>query len=549
MLPISRRNFVFAAGAFVVSPFSSVEPDVVLYNGRFWTGSKSVPTAQAIAISDGRILAVGDDKQVMAMAAPRTKRADLGGKTVLPGFNDAHAHPVDSGVDFLSTAACDKSSIAEIQDALRAKAARKPAGAWVRGFLYDDGKTPRPINMHDLDEAVPDHPVLVRHRGGHTYFANSMAFQRAGVGDSTPNPAGGLYEHDAAGHLTGRMGDNASAPFLKLSAYQPTRDDYREGAALITKMFSAKGITSVCDAEASVDGLQGYQDARDAVKLLCRVYSHVSLQGFDHLTAAGVHTGFGDHMVRVGALKQYADGSISERTAWLSEPYVGITPRYTGLQTTTREVLYDNCKRAHAAGWQLATHANGDLAIGEVLGIYEQIQREMPHADARYRLEHCTQVNPALVERIRNLKALPIPFAGYVYFHGDVMHFYGEERLRSMFAMRWFLDAGIPAPTSSDYGASPSDAMMFLQSLVTRKGKDGHPWGLNQRITLDEAILCGTANGAYCSFEEKSKGTLEPGKLADLIVLAKDPWKTDPSDLVNIAIERTMMGGTWVYES
>ncbi len=548
MLAISRRSFV-AASAGLLGPIARQEPALILYNGRFWTGSKSIPSASAVAISQGRILAVGDGKDVLALATSRTKKTDLGGKAVLPGFNDAHAHPIESGVEFVLKVPCDINSIEEIQEALRVKAAKTPPGQWVFGFLYDDGKTPRPINIHDLDQAVPDHPAVVGHRGGHTYFVNSAAFKLAGITDATPNPTGGLYEHDASGHLTGRLGDRAVAPFEKLITYQPTRENYREGAALITKMFSQKGITSTCDASGSADGLRGYQDAREAGLLRCRIYSHIFLNDFDRVMTAGIHTGFGDDMVRVGALKQMADGSISERTAWLSNPYLDVAPSYTGLQTATREALYENCKKAHSAGWQLATHANGDLAIDEVLGIYEQLQREMPRPDARYRLEHCTLVNPRLVERIRTLKALPIPFAAYVYFHGDVMHFYGEERLGSMFAMRWFLDAGIPAPTSSDFTASPADGMMFLHSLVNRRGKDGHPWGLNQRITLDEAIRCATWNGAYCSFEENEKGTLEPGKLADLIVLNKDPWKTDPSDLINVGIERTMVGGKWVYES
>jgi predicted amidohydrolase YtcJ len=550
MLSLSRRSFVSSTAAFALAPLSLLEPELILYNGSFWTGVKKAPHAQALAISQGRIVAVGDDKDVLALSTARVKKIDLGGKSVLPGFNDAHAHPVLSGVEFIWNVPCDSSSIAEIQTALRVKAAKTSAGEWVRGFLYDDGKTPQPLNLHDLDEAIPNHPVVVTHRGGHTAFVNSMAFKLAGITDATPNPPGGLYERDANGHLTGRIGDNALDAFRKLSAYEPTRDNYREGAALISKMFSEKGITSMCDAEGTTDGLQGYQDARDAGQLRCRVYSHMFVgPDFDRLLSAGIHTGFGDDMVRVGALKQLADGSISERTAWLSKPYIGVTPPYSGLQTVSRELLYENCKRAHAAGWQLATHANGDLAIAEVLGIYEQLQREMPRPDARYRLEHCTLVNPQLVQRIRKLNALPIPFACYVYFHGDVMHFYGEERLNSMFAMRWFLDAGIPAPTSSDYTASPSDAMMFLHSLVNRRGKDGHPWGLDQRITLDEAIRCGTWNGAYCSFEEKQKGTLEPAKLADLIVLKQNPWKGDVLDLVNIGIERTMMGGKWVYES
>jgi predicted amidohydrolase YtcJ len=502
-----------------------------------------------MAISGGRIVATGTNAEMLGLAVGGTKKVDLGGKVVLPGFNDAHAHPGASGVGYLLNVACDSASIAEIQAALRKKAATKAAGAWVLGFLYDDGKTPHPLTIADLDAAVPDHPVYVVHRGGHTAFANSLAFKLAGVTEHTPNPAGGLYEKDAAGRLTGKIGDHAREPFEALIQEKPTREEFRDGAKLITAMLSKNGITSICDAAGSPELLQGYQDARDEGELKMRVYCHIQAEYLDQMMAAGIHTGFGDEMVRVGAVKQFADGSISERTAWLSKPYLDMRDDYTGLRTEKKETLYEIGSKAHKAGWQLGTHCNGDLAIGEVMEVYERIQRETPRKDPRFRLEHCTQVTPEMARRIAALKALPVPFACYVYFHGDVMHFYGEERTKEMFSMRTLLDAGVPVPSSSDFGASPSDAMMWLQSQVTRQDMTGKVWGGNQRITLEEAIRCGTANGAYCSFEEKEKGTLEPGRLADLIVLKSDLWKTEPTELVHVGIERTMVGGRWVYES
>jgi predicted amidohydrolase YtcJ len=222
---------------------------------------------------------------------------------------------------------------------------------------------------------------------------------------------------------------------------------------------------------------------------------------------------------------------------------------YRGLQVSSREDLYENSRKAHAAGWQLGTHANGDLAIDEILGVYEQVQREMPRRDPRYRIEHCTLLNPALIQRMKALNVIPAPFSCYVYFHGDVMHFYGEERLQHMFPMRDFLNAGLRPTDSSDYTASPSDPMMWLHSQVTRTDMQGKVWGANQRITVEEAICCGTINGAYASFEENIKGTISPGKLADLIVLGRDPFRSDPASLISIPVERTMMGGKWMYEA
>jgi hypothetical protein len=345
------------------------------------------------------------------------------------------------------------------------------------------------------------------------------------------------------------VGDAAAHVFFRLIPQNNTREDYRRGAAFISKLFTSKGVTSACDADASPEGVQGYQDARDAGELAMRMYCHVSARSLDRFMDAGMHTGFGDEWVRIGGVKQYADGSISERTAWLSQPYIGIGKDYVGLQLSSREELYETGRKAHAAGWQLATHANGDLAIDRILGVYEQIHKEVPKRDPRFRIEHCTLLTDSLIQRMRTLQVIPAPFSCYVYFHGDVMHFYGVERTQHMFPMRSFLDAGLRPTDSSDYTASPSHPMMWLQSQLTRTDIQGKVWGANQRITLPEAIRCGTINGAYAAFEEDRKGSIQPGQFADLVVLSQDPFKAAPSELLKIQVERTMVGGAWKYES
>jgi len=545
---ISRRDLVQSLGALAMMPLARTESEFILYNGNIWTVDPDMPRAQAVAISGGRFSAVGSNDEVLNLATGRTRKVALGSKTILPGFIDAHAHPSASGVNHLRMVACEMNSIADIQAALRKRAAQTPAGQWVLGFLYDDGKTRQPLTRQDLDEAVPDHPVLVGHRGGHTAFVNSQAFTLADVDDTTPDPKGGRFDHDPSGHLNGHVSDGAMEIFTKLTAYHPTRDDYRKGVGLVAKMMTSKGVTSACDADAQPEDLQGYEDARDAGELVMRVYCHIARNAIDRLIAGGIHTGLGDEWIRIGGVKLYADGSISERTAWLSQDYIGI-PGYHGLQLGTREEIYQIARKAHAAGWQVATHANGDLAIDEILGIYEKVQRELPRRDPRFRIEHCTLINDALAGRMHALGVIPVPFSCYVYFHGDVMHFYGEERLKHMFAMRTLLDAGLRPADSSDYTASPSYPMMWLQSQATRTDMNGNKWGLNQRITVEEAIRCGTIHGAYASFEEALKGSIEPGKFADLIVLDRDPLTADPSSLIQIAVERTMVGGKWVYEA
>src|SRR5215510_6234644 len=241
-------------------------------------------------------------------------------------------------------------------------------------------------------------------------------------------------------------------------------------------------------------------------------------------------------------------GSISERTARLSKPYVG-HPNDYGILVMTEEDLYARARQAHQAGWQIGVHANGDVAIDQVLRVYERLQRELPRRDPRFRNEHCTVINESLVTRIRALGAIPTPFSTYVYYHGEKMIHYGPERLDHMFAVRSFLDAGVRVTQASDYPPGPFEPMMALQSSVTRTDMQGRVWGPRQRVTVEEAIRVGTLHGAYASFEERRKGSIEPGKLADLVVLGRDPLKENPSSLVSIPIERTMAGGRWVYES
>jgi hypothetical protein len=446
---------------------------------------------------------------------------------------------------------CDLRSIAEIQRAISERASKTPAGQWVLGFKYDDTKTSdgRPLTREDLDAAAPEHPVYISHRGGHTAYVNALAYSRAGVNESTSDPAGGRFDRDPkTGKLNGRISERATEVFDKAISAKYSRSDYREGVKLICKMMSRAGITSAHDAWGVHDYLRGYQDAHDAGDLSVRIYCFIHYSEIDRMLAAGIRTGFGNEWVRVGGMKMVADGSISERTAWLSEPYVG-RPDDFGIQVMSEQELYENGRKAHEADWQIGVHANGDRAIDTVLRTYERLQRERPRRDPRFRLEHCTIVNNSLVQRIKALAAIPTPFAAYVYYHGEKMREYGAERLDHMFALRTFLDAGIRAAPGSDYPPGPFEPMMALQSSVTRTDLNGNVWGPKQRIAVEEALRVQTLHGAYASFEEHEKGSIQRGKRADLVVLGRNPLHEDPLTLVKIPIERTMVGGRWVFEA
>jgi predicted amidohydrolase YtcJ len=548
---LTRREFLGTLAAASMFPLEEEKAELILHNGNVVTVNQKEPRTQAVAISRGRILALGSDADVLHLATVGTKKIDLGKKTVLPGFIDAHSHPAMAGVMHLRMVDCDLRSIAAIQAAIRERAAKTPAGEWVLGFKYDDTKTAdgRPLKIEDLDAAVPDLPVHIEHRGGHTVYCNSLAFHRAGIDAKTPDPEGGKIDHDAAtGKLSGRVAESARALFDRVIPEKLTRDDHREGVKLISKMLAKTGITSATEAQGTPTDLLAYQDARESGDLLYRAYCFINYRYIDSMIAAGVRTGLGDEWVRVGAMKLVSDGSISERTARLSTAYEG-RPSDFGIVVMTEEELYTYGKKAHSAGWQIGTHSNGDVGIDTTLRVYERLQKESPRHDPRFRLEHCTVVNDGLVARIKALGAIPTPFSTYVYYHGEKMRYYGAERLDHMFALRSFLDAGIRATQASDYPPGEFVPMMALQSEVTRTDMKGNVWGPKQKITVEEAIRVGTIHGAYASFEEDLKGSLEAGKVADLVVLVRDPLKEDPMTLVTIPVERTMAGGRWTFEA
>lgn len=546
----TRRVFLGSLGAAIL-PGARTGPSLILHNANVITVDDAQPRARAVAIAGERLLAVGDDAEVLALATARTKKIGLGGKTVVPGFIDAHTHPVYSGVRHLFWVDCDLRSIAEIQAALRKSAAEKKPGEWVIGFKYDDTKTSegRRLTREDLDAAAPNNPLYVQHRGGHTAYVNSTALNAAGVDESTADPPGGQIGRDRdTGRLTGFVAETASRFFSRFLPANYSRGEMRRGAKLISEMMTRAGVTSVHDTGGDPEALLGYQDARDAGELAFRVYCCIRSAHLDTMMAAGVKTGFGDDRVRVGAVKLVCDGSISERTARLSEPYAG-RPDDFGILVTPETELYEQARKAHFADWQVGTHANGDVAIGMTLNVYERLQRERPRRDPRFRLEHCTLINESLVRRIAALGAIPNPFSTYVYYHGEKMREYGAERLNRMFAVKSFLDAGIRVTQTSDYPPGPFEPMMALQSSVTRTDIKGNVWGPDQKVSIEQAIRVGTLHGAYASYEEDRKGSLEAGKLADLVVLGRDPIKADPLSIIDIPIERTMVGGKWVFES
>ena len=569
----SRKDFlklgslIAGAGALTKLPFGSrraeaaefpalpqrgagIDADLIVITGRVLTQDAARPRAEAFAIKDGRFLAVGSNADIRNLQSARTQVIDAATMTVLPGFIDAHCHP--GGVSELYEANANVRTVAELQKNLRARLAGTPAGFWITGAMFDDTKLDRPLTRRDLDQVSTEHPIEVNHRGGHTSFYNSKAFELAGITKDTPDPSDGRFFKTASGELNGRVAELARDVITRAGkreqfTREQSRDRATKGMAHMSKLFTAAGLTSVHDLGNSADHVTAYEDIRASGELRHRAYMMIRGDAYPKMRDAGIYTGLGDEWIRVGGVKFAADGSASERTMRMSTPYVGTDDH--GILTMTQQEIYDAVDDAHTHGWQVGIHANGDVTIDMVLKAYERALDKWPRADRRHRIEHCSLVNPSLIARIKATGSIPTPFWTYIYYHGEKWEQYGDAKMQWMFCHKSFLDAGIAVPGASDYGPGPFEPLMAIQSMVTRTDYRGKVWGASQKITIDQALRVATINGAYPSYEEKIKGSITAGKLADFVILEKDPHDVDPMTIKDIKIVRTVTGGRTVYSS
>jgi predicted amidohydrolase YtcJ len=539
--------------------FVAHDPDLVVLNARVYTIDPRTPKAEAFAIKGGRFLRVGTSAEIKSLAGSKTQIYDARHMVVVPGFIDTHNHGGGEGLlyDVLVGNPYDVEfvTIQSIVDKLRERARTTAPGTWVEGFFFDDTKLKdnRPLNAQDLDKVSSEHPVHVHHRGGHTGFYNSKAFQMAGITSATPNPYGGTYDKNERGELNGRVTDRAMPSIDRIGNRQTfaSADQQQrtlDGVAFMSKKFVQYGLTSVHHNEPGV--LHAMQEQRVRGGLLHRVSYEPAGNLLEAMIANGIQSGFGDEWIQLGATSEHTvDGSYSERTMAISTPYLGISPPYHGNLTETQEDLNAWAERVHRAGIRLNCHANGDVAIDRVLTAYERALKLSPRADARPKITHCSLVNDSLIQRMKALNVVPAEFSTYPYYNADKFHFYGEDMMKHMTALRSMIDAGILPAAGSDFSPGPFSPLMAIQAMVTRTGWNGETWGANQRITVEEAMRVNTIHGAYNSREEAVKGSITPGKLADFVVLADDPHTVDHAKIKDIQIVRTVVGGIVRYEA
>jgi len=534
------------------------DADLVVFNAKVYTVDAGAPSAEAFAVKAGRFAAVGSTQDIKALIGKGTQAYDAKQMTIVPGFTDCHNHAPGNTLLYEVIVGnpyeVEFVTIKSIVEKLRAKARETPPGTWVEGYFFDDTKVKdkRQLNVHDLDEVSRDHPVAVQHRGGHTSYYNSKALEMAGITKNTPNPAGGTFDRDENGDLNGRVTDRARGAISRVGNRATVPGDQklqrdRDGLAYISKQFVRYGLTSVHHEGGDLFALQ---QVRARGELLHRVSYEATGSVLEALITSGIATGFGDEWIRFGATSEHTvDGSFSERTMALSQPYPGTNPPYKGNVTETQDELNAWIERVHRAGIQANCHANGDVAIDMVLTAFERAQKLFPRADARPKITHCTLVNDDLLRRLKATGTVPAVFTTYAYYNPDKFRFYGEELMKRCMAFRSLLDAGVPAATGSDFSPGPFAPLMGIQGMVTRTGWDGETWGANQRISVDEALRVNTLNGAYASREEAIKGSIAPGKLADFVVLSEDLHTVDKEKIKDVQIVRTVVGGSTVYQA
>ena len=529
--------------------------EIIFTNGRVHTVNANNDIAEAVAVGGGRIIAVGRDAEIGALAGAETRRVDLRGRSLLPGFTDAHAHFVGIGasVEAIDCKAPGMQSIAALQEAVRRRAEAQPPGTWIRGRGYDQSRLAerRHPNRDDWDAVAPEHPVIFTRTCGHIQSVNSRALALAGIDDRTPDPPGGRYDR-VDGRNLGVAYETAGTPLATAAAL--SRDELREALLRANAAVLAAGCTSLHDA----GGLTGpafvpCQDLVAAGEIQVRLYAfttvnsrQASLMG---MLNTGLHTGFGDERLRLGAFKVITDGSSSGPTAATREPYTSNSDDF-GILYWSQDDLDDLLGRAHRQGFQCTVHAVGDKAIEQTLNAMARAQAEFPREGLRHRIEHCAILPPDLQRRVQAQGIVPAMQPAFFWEFGDgYIANYGQQRADTMFPVKSMVELGVRVAGSSDAPVTTQAPLLGIEQALTRATMDGQVCGLAERVDLTTAIRLHTINGVYASFEEEIKGSIEPGKLADLVLLAEDLARVPAEQIRNTGVVMTLVGGEVVYEN
>lgn len=541
------------AGAWVGMAVAGGAPaDLVVRAANVITVETNKPRAEAFAVAGGKFVMVGSNAELEKLIGPKTTVLELAGKTVVPGFIDAHAHPNPEYPEDAPWASVNcrpekTPTIDALVAALERKAKQTPAGLWVTGARYQETKLGRHPTRWDLDRASTNHPIIVSHSSGHQSVCNSLALALAKVTAQTVDPPGGRFVRGKDGEPTGLVQERAAGI---VRAAGPARPDAPEAETLAGyrrtfRRFLSRGITMVHVAGTSAGGAESLEQARSA-DLPLRFYVMLRESVVGEAGRRKQERASSDD-VRYGGIKLFHGNSLSGQTCWLSRPYAN-QPDYYGVPPgRSQEGLNELILKVHGAGLQACVHSNGDREIEMVLNALEHALNRQPRANHRHRIEHCSVVTERILQRIKQLGIVAVPHS-YIWEHGDKMEAYGEWRWEWMHAARSMLDAGIPMAAHSDDPVSEANPLLRIQDLVTRASAQGKVYGASQRISAEEALRAWTLGGAFASFDEGRLGSIAVGKLADFVVLSDDPTRVKPNAIKDIAVEKTAIAGRVVWD-
>ncbi len=528
--------------------------DLIITNAKIWTVDKARPQAEALAVLGERIVAVGSAADVDAWHGPQTKVLDAHGKLLLPGFNDAHVHFVDGGTHLQEVQLKDAASPEEFAHRIGERAKTTPKGEWITGGDWDEQKwSPPNLPTKELvDPITPSTPVWVNRYDGHESLANSVALRLAHITAKTADPPGGQIVRDGQGNPTGVLRDAAQGLVDKV--VPPLTHAQRVHAIHVALEHAASlGLTSVQHMNPAYDDIKVYAELQEKGELTARIYAAPMETDWKDQAKIGIRHAFGTPLFRLGAVKGYADGSLGSETAYFFDPYTD-DPQSHGLLSDEMQppaTMLQRLKGADAAGLQLCIHAIGDRGISIILDMFEQIEKANGKRDRRWRIEHSQHLAAKDFARYAQLGVIASVQPYHAIDDGRwAERRIGPERIKRTYAFRTFLNHGVRLAFGTDWAVAPLSPMLTIYAAVTRAtldGKNPDGWLPEQKLTVAEAVEAYTMGSAYAEFQEKQKGSITPGKLADFVVLSDDIFKIPSAAIKNVKVEVTYLGGKPVY--
>jgi len=552
-MKISLIAAVVLAIGMVSVDAQNFSADLVIVNANIHTMSTAQKDARSIAVVGNKIVAIGSDADTKSLIGPKTRVIDAKGRLVIPGFNDAHVHFLETGSQLSSVDLRHAKSPEEFVRIIKEFAARQPKGRWILGGKWDhENWTPNNLPTAAMIDAVtPDNPVFIDRLDGHMALANSLAIKLANVNKDTKDIEGGLIVRDDAGNPAGVFKD-AAMGYVERVIPEPSFEQKLEFAQAATDFVSSLGITSVQDMSAGTD-VGVYQELMRQGRLKTRVYGCSPLSDYKRWERTGLHYAFGSAMLRIGCLKGYADGSLGSTTAWFFEPYLD-APNTSGLaRAEVMTTMKQNIADADKDGLQVNIHAIGDRANATVLDYYENAGNVNGPRDRRFRIEHAQHLRQEDIKRFGSLKVVASMQPFHIIDDGRwAWKRLDEKRLKGTYAFRTLLDSGAVLAFGSDSPVAPINPLFGVYAAVTRRtldDKNPNGWLPEQKISVDETVRAFTWGSAYAEFQEKVKGTLEPGKLADFVMISDDIFTIDPVKIRDAKVLLTVLDGRVVYEA